>query len=93
MLSFEQKDLLNCIVYAMAPYEELTDLLSAEQVVTSSSVAPMLHHIKNLCDVEVPALRNIEIHTDIIKEIRKKIWTYVGSKYVKLKKKILITCS
>lgn len=80
MLSFEQKDLLKSVVHALEPYEELTDLLSAEQVVTSSSVVPMLKHIKELKDIDVSGLSDVEIHGKVIVETREKIWEYVKCK-------------
>lgn len=76
MLSFDQKDLLKIVIRALEPYEELTDLLSGESMVTSTSIAPMLRFLEGITE----EFAHSELDDDI-QAIRTKIWTYIKSKY------------
>ena len=79
MLSFEQKDLLQNVVVALKPFEDLTDLLSGEKVVTVSSIAPMLSHIAELAQ-EVHDADSIS--GDKVTDIRDNIWEYIKTRCV-----------
>lgn len=76
MLTFAQRDLLKAVIAALGPFEELTDLLSGEKVVTISSVAPMLHHIHQLCTSPHPEVGEDERMPNILA----KIYDYISSR-------------
>jgi hypothetical protein len=61
----------------LEPFEELTDLLSSEKMVTVSSVAPMLNHVKKLC---MP-LPGEDVEDEKMVELRAKIWDYIIARY------------
>lgn len=74
MLSQSQSDLLTLLVDFLQPFAQLTDLLSGDQMVTLSSLTPMIIKIEGLCNVA-------ENDSDNITNLKTRIWEYVSSKF------------
>ncbi|XP_067949497.1 E3 SUMO-protein ligase ZBED1-like [Watersipora subatra] len=96
LLSFSQTDLLSEVVNALKPYESLTDILSGELMVTSSSIVPTLIYLKELCGDDCDDDVNDGDNNDEDKEgseqfdatatptasdIRRLVWKYVKKQY------------
>ena len=48
--SWEQRDVISCLVEVLEPFSTLTDALSGDQTVTISKVVPLLNVINKLCE-------------------------------------------
>lgn len=82
LLSYPQQDLLKRVVDALSPYKCLTDLLSGENVPTSSSICEVLRILKDLC---LSVDGDDEEEATAVNQIRHKIWAYADERLVKYK--------
>jgi len=87
MLNFEQKDLLRRTIIALKPYSSLTDMLSGENTVTSSSIVEVLHIltdvVQDLTDGDGEPLE-LDADVETVKAMRRSILEYVNDRCVRL---------
>ncbi len=73
--TWQDLEVLEAINKALDPLSDFTDIMSGENYVTVSSVKPLLHHLKtNEC------LQG-ESDTQLTKDIKKAVMTYLETKY------------
>lgn len=73
--SWQDIDVLESINKALSPLTDFTDILSGERYVTVSALMPLLHHL--VTDI----LPEDDNDTSLTKDIKRRVCTYIQSKY------------
>ena len=73
--TWQDIDVLESIQAALGPLADFTDMLSAENFVTMSAILPVLHILRR------HVLKEAENDTQLTKDIKVRILTYLDTKY------------
>lgn len=74
VLTWQDLEVIDTIVGVLSPFNILTDILSADETVTVSSVLPLITHIQELC-------KDSEEDSDLGRDMKGKIIAYISERF------------